>query len=75
MHLEKDPAGLNREGQRENCERGPKADPHRAETLHIAHLTRDVSPLGAVLIGPCSSSMSKKLAALLGSATDNTESL
>ena len=51
--------------------RGPKADPHRAETLHIAQLTRERDSLQsrldkALLV----IDVQKKLAALLGNSTD-----
>jgi transposase-like protein len=56
--------------------RGPKVDPHRAETLHIAQLTRERDSLKsrlekALLV----IDVQKKLAALLGSPTDSTDSL
>ena len=56
--------------------RGPKVDPHRAETLHIAQLTRERDSLKsrlekALLV----IDVQKKLAALLGSPTDSTGSL
>ena len=56
--------------------RGPKVDLHRAETLHIAQLTRERDSLKsrlekALLV----IDVQKKLAALLGSPTDSTESL
>ena len=56
--------------------RGPKADPHRAETAQISQLIRERDALKsrldkALLV----IDVQKKLAALLGSATDNTESL
>jgi transposase len=55
--------------------RGPKVDPHRAETLHIAQLTRERDQLKsrldkALLV----IDVQKKLAALLGNPTDSTES-
>ena len=51
--------------------RGPKADPHRAETLHIAQLTRERDSLQsrldkALLV----IDVQKKLAALLGNSMD-----
>ena len=51
--------------------RGPKADPHRAESLHIAQLTRERDSLRsrldkALLV----IDVQKKLAALLGNSTD-----
>ncbi len=54
--------------------RGPKVDPHRAETLHIAQLTRERDSLKsrldkALLV----IDVQKKLAALLGNPTDSTE--
>jgi transposase-like protein len=54
--------------------RGPKIDPHRAETLHIAQLTRERDSLKsrldkALLV----IDVQKKLAALLGNPTDGTE--
>jgi len=54
--------------------RGPKVDPHRAETLHIAQLTRERDALKsrldkALLV----IDVQKKLAALLGNPTDSTE--
>ena len=54
--------------------RGPKVDPNRAETLHIAQLTRERDQLQsrldkALLV----IDVQKKLAALLGTATDSTE--
>ena len=54
--------------------RGPKVDPHRAETLHIAQLTRERDSLKsrldkALLV----IDVQKKLAALLGNSTDSTE--
>jgi transposase len=54
--------------------RGPKVDPHRAETLHIAQLTRERDSLKsrldkALLV----IDVQKKLAALLGNPTDGTE--
>ena len=57
-------------------ERGPKVDPHRAETLHIAQLTRERDSLKsrlekALLV----IDVQKKLAALLGNPTDSTDSL
>ena len=56
--------------------RGPKVDPHRAEALHIAALTRERDSLKsrlekALLV----IDVQKKLAALLGSPTDSTDSL
>ena len=56
--------------------RGPKVDPHRAETLHIAQLTRERDSLKsrldkALLV----IDVQKKLAALLGSPTDSIDSL
>ena len=56
--------------------RGPKVDPNRAETLHIAQLTRERDSLKsrldkALLI----IDVQKKLAALLGSPTDSIGSL
>ena len=56
--------------------RGPKADPHRAETAQISQLIRERDALKsrldkALLV----IDVQKKLAALLGSPTDNTESL
>ena len=53
--------------------RGPKTDPHRAETLHIAALTRERDALKsrldkALLV----IDVQKKLAALLGNPTDST---
>jgi len=55
--------------------RGPKIDPHRAETLHIAALTRERDNLKsrldkALLV----IDVQKKLAALLGNPIDGTES-
>jgi transposase len=52
--------------------RGPKADPHRAEALHIAQLTRDNERLQsrldkALLV----IEVQKKLAALLGHTLDD----
>lgn len=52
--------------------RGPKIDPHRAETLHIAALTRERDNLKsrldkALLV----IDVQKKLAALLGNPTDS----
>lgn len=52
--------------------RGPKADPHRAEALHIAQLTRDNERLKsrldkALLV----IEVQKKLAALLGHTLDD----
>ena len=53
--------------------RGPKAEPHRAETLHIAQLTRErdnfKSRLDKALLVI---DVQKKLAALLGSPIDNS---
>jgi transposase len=54
--------------------RGPKIDPHRAETLHIAALTRERDSLKsrldkALLV----IDVQKKLAALLGNPLDSTE--
>ena len=53
--------------------RGPKADPHRAETLHIAQLTRErdnfKSRLDKALLVI---DVQKKLAALLGNPIDNS---
>ena len=54
--------------------RGPKTDPHRAETVHIAALTRELDSLKsrlqkALLV----IDVQKKLAALLGNPTDSTE--
>jgi transposase len=54
--------------------RGPKVDPHRAETLRIAQLTRERDSLKsrldkALLV----IDVQKKLAALLGNPTDSTE--
>ncbi len=54
--------------------RGPKIDPHRAESLHIAQLTRERDSLKnrldkALLV----IDVQKKLAALLGNPTDGTE--
>ena len=54
--------------------RGPKIDPHRAEMLHIAQLTRERDNLKsrldkALLV----IDVQKKLAALLGNPTDGTE--
>ena len=54
--------------------RGPKIDPHRAETAHIAQLTRERDALKsrldkALLI----IDVQKKLAALLGNPIDSTE--
>ena len=56
--------------------RGPKVDPNRAETLHIAQLTRERDSLKsrldkALLV----IDVQKKLAALLGSPLDSTDSL
>ena len=53
--------------------RGPKTDPHRAETLHIVALTRERDALKsrldkALLV----IDVQKKLAALLGNPTDST---
>ncbi|MEY2844427.1 MAG: hypothetical protein RI920_2464 [Pseudomonadota bacterium] len=55
--------------------RGPKVDPNRAETLHIAQLTRERDQLQsrldkALLV----IDVQKKLATLLGSSIDSTES-
>ena len=54
--------------------RGPKTDPHRAESLHIAQLTRErdslKSRLDKALLGI---DVQKKLAALLGTPIDSTE--
>ena len=56
--------------------RGPKADPHRAETLHIAQLTRErddfKSRLDRALLVI---DVQKKLAALLGNSTDASSGL
>ncbi len=54
--------------------RGPKTDPHRAESLHIAQLTRERDSLKsrldkALLV----IDVQKKLAALLGTPIDSTE--
>lgn len=54
--------------------RGPKIDPHRAESLHIAQLTRERDSLKsrldkALLV----IDVQKKLAALLGNPTNGTE--
>jgi transposase len=53
--------------------RGPKADPHRAETLHIAQLTRErdnfKSRLDKALLVI---DVQKKLAALLGNPLDDS---
>lgn len=54
--------------------RGPRIDPHRAETLHIAQLTRERDSLKsrldkALLV----IDVQKKLAALLGNPTGGTE--
>ena len=56
--------------------RGPKLDPHRAETLHIAQLTRERDSLKsrldkALLV----IDVQKKLAALLGNPIDETGDL
>jgi transposase len=56
--------------------RGPKADPHRAETLHIAQLTRERDNLKsrldkALLV----IDVQKKLAALLGNPIEDTGDL
>lgn len=56
--------------------RGPKADPHRAETLHIAQLTRERDNFKlrldkALLV----IDVQKKLAALLGNPIDDTGDL
>ena len=56
--------------------RGPKADPHRAETLHIAQLTRERDSLKsrldkALLV----IDVQKKLATLLGNSMDATGDL
>jgi transposase len=56
--------------------RGPKANPQRAESLHIAQLTRERDSLKsrldkALLV----IDVQKKLAALLGSQTDDIEKL
>jgi len=56
--------------------RGPKADPHRAETLHIAQLTRERDNLKsrldkALLV----IDVQKKLAVLLGNPIDDTGDL
>ena len=56
--------------------RGPKADPHRAESLHIAQLTRERDNLQsrldkALLV----IDVQKKLAALLGNSMDTTGDL
>ena len=52
-------------------QRGPKVDPHRAETLHIAQLTREIEKLkrrleNAMLV----IDVQKKLAALMGITLD-----
>ena len=56
--------------------RGPKPDPHRAESLHIAQLTRErdrlKSELGKALLVI---DVQKKLAALLGNPIDDTGDL
>lgn len=56
--------------------RGPKPDPHRAESLHIAQLTRERDRLKSEL---CKAMLvidvQKKLAALLGNPTDDTGDL
>jgi len=56
--------------------RGPKADPHRAETLHIAQLTRErdhfKSRLDKALLVI---DVQKKLAALLGNPIDDSGDL
>ena len=56
--------------------RGPKADPHRAETAHIAQLTRERDNFKlrldkALLV----IDVQKKLAALLGNSMDATGDL
>ncbi len=56
--------------------RGPKADPHRAESLHIAQLTRERDNFKlrldkALLV----IDVQKKLAALLGNSMDTTGDL
>jgi len=58
------------------AKRGPKVDPHRAETLHIAQLTRERDNLQsrldkALLV----IDVQKKLAALLGNSMDATGGL
>jgi transposase-like protein len=53
--------------------RGPKTDPHRAETLHIAALTRERDALkGRLDKALLVIDVQKKLAALLGNPTDST---
>ena len=56
--------------------RGPKPDPHRAESLHIAQLTRErdrlKSELGKAMLVI---DVQKKLAALLGNPIDDTGDL
>ena len=56
--------------------RGPKPDPHRAESLHIAQLTRERDRLKSEL---CKAMLvidvQKKLAALLGNPIDDTGDL
>jgi transposase len=56
--------------------RGPKADPYRAETLHIAQLTRERDNFKlrldkALLV----IDVQKKLAALLGNSMDSSGKL
>ena len=56
--------------------RGPKPDPHRAESLHIAQLIRErdrlKSELGKAMLVI---DVQKKLAALLGNPIDDTGDL
>ena len=56
--------------------RGPKADPHRAETLHIAQLTRERDALRSRLDKALFViDVQKKLATLLGNPTDSNGTL
>jgi transposase-like protein len=56
--------------------RGPKLDPHRAESLHIARLTRERDRLKSQLDKALLViDVQKKLAALLGSPIDDTGDL
>ena len=53
--------------------RGPKVDPHRAETLHIAQLTRERDDLqGRLNKAMVVIDVQKKLAALLGNSMDGS---
>ena len=53
--------------------RGPKVDPHRAETLHIAQLTRERDDLqGRLNKALLVIDVQKKLAALLGNSMDGS---